>query len=178
MTTTARPAEGQPRGTTQRVLLSASVCCLVAIAGLAVVGALAAGSAAAAGGAVGGGVSLAFLLFGALTVANATSVSPQASLLVALTSFVFVVVVVAAVFYALEASGAVGTWLSAGWLALGVALTALTWTVALLVGHARSRIPAFDLPPRSAGEARGDDPSEGLVDRAERPSTPAEARAR
>ena len=178
MTTTARPAEGQPRGTTQRVLLLAGVCCLVVVAALSLAGALASGQPAAAGAAVGGGVALAFLLFGASAVAAATSVSPQTALLVAMTTFLFVVVLVAGTFYGLDASGVVGRDLTPGWVAGGVAATALTWTVALLVGHARSRVLAFDLPPQGVGATHEERSSGVSTERGERAPTPAEARAR
>ncbi|MCW2819275.1 MAG: hypothetical protein JWR42_2062 [Marmoricola sp.] len=153
MTTTARPAEGQPRGTTHRVLLGAGAATAATVGVLALAGALIAGSAAGGGALVGGGLSLALLFTGALLVASATTVSPQTSLLVAMTTFLMVVVAAAAGFYLLEATGFVGQTVSPRWVAGGVAVTGASWSLAHLVGHARSRILAFDLPTGATADS-------------------------
>jgi len=153
MTTTARPAPGQPRGTTHRVLLGAGAATVASVLALSVVGALVVGAPAGGGAVVGGGLTLVLLFGGALLVASATAVSPQTSLLVAMTTFLTVVVLAAAGFYALEASGFVGQVVQARWVAGGVAVAGVAWSLAHLVGHARSRILAFDLPSGPRGPA-------------------------
>ena len=153
MTTTARPAPGQPRGTTHRVLLGAGAATVVPVALLAVVGGVVVGPSAAWGAVVGGGLSLVLLFAGALMVASATAVSPQTSLVVAMTTFVTVVVVAAAGFYLLEATGFVGEVVATRWVAGGVAVAGVSWSLAHLVGHARSRILAFDLAPGTRSDA-------------------------
>ena len=153
MTTTARPAPGQPRGTTHRVLLGAGAATVVPVAVLAVIGALVVGSPAGWGAVVGGGLSLVLLFAGALMVASATAVSPQTSLVVAMTTFVTVVVVAAAGFYLLEVTGFVGEVVATRWVAGGVAVAGVSWSLAHLVGHSRSRILAFDLAPEPRSSA-------------------------
>lgn len=157
MTTTARPAPGQPRGTTHRVLLGAGVATVLPVLVLAALGGLLVGPAAGWGAVVGGGLSLALLFGGALLVASATAVSPQMSLLVAMTTFLTVVVMAAAAFYALDTTGFIGRVADARWVAGGVAVAGVSWSLAHLVGHARSRILAFDLTPesRAPSSARG-----------------------
>ncbi|GAB3663662.1 hypothetical protein GCM10027596_27100 [Nocardioides korecus] len=155
MTTTARPAQGQTRGTTHRVLLGAGAATAVPVALLAILGALLVGSSAAWGAVVGGGLSLVLLFAGALLVASATAVSPQTSLVVAMTTFLMVVVVAAAGFYALEATGFVGRVVATRWVAGGVAVTGVAWSLAHLVGHARSRVLAFDSGPAGATDPSG-----------------------
>ena len=145
MTTTARPATGQHRGTTPRVLLTAGASVLVVVLAVALVAALTSGSAAGLGAAVGGGLALFFLLFGSVTVYVMTTLAPQMSMLVALMTFTLQVLLVAAVFYALDASGAVGETLTAGWVATGVVTAAVAWVLAQLVASARARVPAYDI---------------------------------
>lgn len=153
MTTTERPPAGLPRGTTPRVLLVASVCVLLAVGAAAVVGASNAGAAAARGALVGGGLALVFLLFGSVTVYAATSLAPQSSMLVALMTFLLQVVLVAAVFFALDRSGVVGDQLSAPWVAGGVITAAVSWILAQLVASARARVPVYDIELPGAAAA-------------------------
>jgi len=145
MTTTARPGPGQHRGTTPRVLLTAGASVLLVVLALSLVAALVAGSAGGLGAAAGGGLALFFLLFGSVTVYVMTALAPQMSMLVALMTFTLQVLLVAAVFYALDASGAVGETLTAGWVATGVVTAAAAWVVAQLVASARARVPAYDI---------------------------------
>lgn len=145
MTTTARPATGQHRGTTPRVLLTSGVSVLAVVLVLSLVAALASGTAAGLGAAVGGGLALFFLLFGSVTVYVMTTLAPQMSMLVALMTFTLQVLLVAAVFYALDESGAVGGTLIAGWVSTGVVTAAVAWVLAQLVASARARVPAYDI---------------------------------
>jgi ATP synthase protein I len=145
MTTTERPRTGQPRGTTPRVLLVASACVALAVGVAVVIGATSSGATAAGGALVGGGLALLFLTFGSVTVYAATSLAPQSSMLVALMTFLLQVVLVAAVFYALDASGVVGDQLSGPWVAGGVITAAVSWILAQLVASARARVPVYDI---------------------------------
>lgn len=145
MTTTARPATGQPRATTPRVLLVASSCVLLAVGLAAGAGAWSAGSPAAFGALIGGGLALVFLVFGSVTVYAATTLAPESSLLVALLTFLLQVVLVAVVFLALERSDVVGEQVSATWVAGGVITAAMSWMLAQLTASARARVPVYDI---------------------------------
>jgi ATP synthase protein I len=87
-----------------------------------------------------------FFGFGALTVNAVAAVSPAASLLVALLTYVLQVVAVGVVFLALDASGALGTTVDAGWVAGTVIAATLCWLVAQILAATRSRQPIYDLP--------------------------------
>lgn len=164
MSTTARPSQGQPRGRTPRVLLVAGGCVVVAVALATVLGGLLSGRPAALGALVGGSVALGFFLFGSMVVAAATRMAPQAALVVALMTYTLQVALVALVFLALGSSGAVGSTLSGGWLAGGVVVATLAWTLAQLVATSRARIPVYDIdlpdfsrtsPEAGSGKASG-----------------------
>lgn len=145
MTTTARPTPGQPRGRTPRVLLVAGVCVVGAVAVVTLMAGLAGDRADTLGALAGGSLALCFFLFGSLVVETATRLAPQTAILVALMTYALQVALVALVFFVLTSSGAVGTTLSAGWLAGGVVAASLVWTVAQLVTSVRARIPAYDI---------------------------------
>ena len=121
------------------------MCVVLAVAVAAVIGASTVGATAAAGAAVGGALALAFLVFGSVTVYAATSLAPQSSMLVALMTFLLQVVLVAAVFLALDRSGVVGEQLAASWVAGGVVTAAVSWILAQLVASARARVPVYDI---------------------------------
>jgi ATP synthase protein I len=140
MTTTTRPQRKAPR-----VLLAAGLCVAVVVALTVVAGGLIEGRAGALGALVGGSIALCFFLFGSLVVAAATRRAPEASMLVALTTYALQVVLVAAAFSALGASGLVGSSLSAGWLAGGVVTATVAWTVGQLVASGRARVPVYDI---------------------------------
>ncbi|MCW2808744.1 MAG: putative synthase protein [Marmoricola sp.] len=157
MTTTARPAPGQPRVRTPRVLLVAAVCVVTAVVLTSVVGFVGVGSAAGLGALVGGAIAAGFFLFGSVVVNAATRIAPQAALMMALMTYTFQVTLVLLVFLAVSRSGAIGTTLSSGWLAGGVVAATVAWTVGQLVASARARIPVYDIelpgPAGSSAEA-------------------------
>lgn len=158
MTSTARPTGNRERSS--RVLVLAGVGVVLVVAATAVVAGLVTGAPAARGALVGGGIALAFFLFGSLVVNTATRLAPQQALLVALTTYTLQVVLVAAVFVALSASDALGSSLSAGWVAIGVIAATAAWMVGQLVGSARARVPAYDIDLPSTPESSSDSSSE------------------
>lgn len=150
MTTAPVPTSPGPRP----VLVSPEVRTAVAAAllvGLVAVltGALVAGSPAALGAAIGAGMVVVFFGFGALTVNAVASVSPNASLLVALLTYTLEVVAVGVVFVALRSSGVLGSTVDARWVAGTLIVTTLVWLVAQIIAATRSRQPLYDLPERS-----------------------------
>ena len=154
MTTTARPAPGQPRGRTPQVLLVAGVCVAGAVAVTTLVAALAGDRADALGALAGGSIAWCFFLFGSLVVEVAIRIAPQAAMLMALLTYTLQVLLVALVFVVLTSSGALDTALSSGWLAGGVIAATLAWTAGQLVTSVRARIPAYDIElPESARAA-------------------------
>lgn len=154
MTTTARPAPGQTRGGTSQVLLAAGLCVAVGVAFATAVGGLVAGSAGALGALTGGGIACVFFLFGSSVVGAAIRVAPHTGMIVALLTYTLQVVLVAVVFSRLVRSDVLGTSLSAGWLAGGIAAATVSWSVGQIVASTRARIPAFDIDlPRSSNAA-------------------------
>jgi ATP synthase protein I len=145
MTTTTRPAQGQPRSRTPQVLLLAGVCVAVAVVLTTLVAALAGDGADALGALSGGSLALCFFLSGALVVEMASRLAPQASMLVALMTYALQVTLVLLVFVVLRSSGALDSALTPGWLAAGVIVATAAWTVGLLVASARARVPAYDI---------------------------------
>jgi hypothetical protein len=163
MTTTARPAPGQHRGRTPRVLRVAGACVVVAVLLTAVVAGVASGRPGALGALVGGGIACAFFLFGSAAVNTSTRVAPEAAMLTALMTYTLQVALVALAFAALKGSGAVGTTLSSGWLAGGVVAATVAWVAGQMVGSARARVPAYDIelpgPAQGAADAASQGPS-------------------
>lgn len=145
MTTTARPEQRQPVGSSARVLLVAALCVVVVVMLAAVVAGLVAGSAGALGALVGGSIAWAFFVFGSVVVTVATRAVPASALAIALMTYTLQVALVALVLSVLAGSGAVGTTLAAGWLAAGVIVATVGWTAGQLVASARARIPAYDI---------------------------------
>jgi ATP synthase protein I len=106
--------------------------------------ALTAGSAAALGAAVGCLLVLGFFGVGASVVNVVASVSPTASLLVALLTYTLEVVCLGAVFVALRRSGAFADTVDAGWLGVVVIGATLLWLAAQTIAEVRSRQPIYD----------------------------------
>ena len=65
------------------------------------------------------------------------------------------VVAVGVVFLALDASGALGSTVDAGWVAGTVIAATLCWLVAQVVAATRSRQPLYDLPEPRRGPGDG-----------------------
>ncbi len=164
MTTTARPQQGPPGGRSSRVLVAAGGCVAVAVALATLLGSLLGGRPAALGALVGGAIALGFFLFGSSVVNAATRIAPQAALLIALMTYTLQVVLVAVVFYAVDSSGAVGGTISGSWLAGGVVVATVAWTVGQLVFSSRARIPVYDIElPGSGGAETGQNPAQNSV---------------
>jgi len=170
MTTTVRPDTGRRRGTTP-VLVVAGVCVAVSVAVTAFAGGLVAGSPGALGALVGGSIALCFFMFGSLVVESATRMAPQTAIVVALMTYTLQVALVAAAFALLTSTGAVGTTLSGGWIAGGVIVATVTWTLAQLVASARARIPAYDIDLPGSPEASSE-PSSGASSKAREVGAP------
>lgn len=154
MTTTARPAHGLTPARTPQVLVVAGLWVAGAVGLLTLVAALAGDRPDAFGALTGGSIAWCFFLFGSLVVETATRVAPQVAMLVALMTYTLQVLLVAVVFAVLKSSGAVDTTLTGGWLAGGVIVATLAWTLGQLVASARARVPAFDIDlPEHAGAA-------------------------
>ena len=145
------------RGAPELRVAAGATCALALVAVLVAV--VVSGTAGAAGAAIGTGTVLVFYGFGALTVNAVASVSPGASLLVALLTYTLQVVAVGMVFLALDVSGAVGSSVDRTWVAVGVVAATIGWLAAHIFVATRSRQPIYDLPVRSS--AHPDDPPDG-----------------
>jgi hypothetical protein len=106
--------------------------------------ALTAGSAAALGALVGTLLVLGFFGFGASVVNAVASVSPTASLLVALLTYALEVLALGAVFLALRRSGALAATVDGDWVGGVVIAGTLVWLVAQTIAEVRSRHPIYD----------------------------------
>lgn len=137
----------------------AGACVLVVVLLTAVAGFLAEGSPGALGALIGGSVALVFFLGGSLVVNAATRLAPQASILIALMTLLLQVALIAAVFIGLDASSAVGSTISAGWIAGGVIAAAAAWIVGQLYASAKARIPAYDIDLPVPGERTAPEPA-------------------
>jgi ATP synthase protein I len=113
---------------------------LVAVA----VAASTSGSSGALGAGIGAGMVLAFFGTGAVVVNAVASVSPAASLLVALLTYVLEVVLVGLVLVGLRRSGALEGAVDPSWVGGVVIATTLVWLVAQIVSAVRSRQPIYD----------------------------------
>jgi ATP synthase protein I len=119
--------------------------CTVAAGLLAVaLGASTAGSPAATGALVGSLLVLVFFGLGALVVNAVASVSPTASLLVALLTYALEVLALGAVFVALRRSGALAGAVDGDWVGMVVIVATLVWLVAQTFAAVRSRQPIYD----------------------------------
>jgi ATP synthase protein I len=113
-----------------------------------VLGALVGGSPAAVGAAVGFAMVLVFFGTGAVVVNAVASVSPAASMLVALLTYTLQVVLVGVVFAALDRSGALDGPVDRAWAGGAVVVATLVWLVSHIRAATRSRQPLYDLPER------------------------------
>lgn len=143
------------RKTGARVLLGAALAALVT-GGTVVLTGLVVGGRAAASGALAGAL-LVVLVFGlgAFAVNAVAGVMPEASLVVALLTYVLQVVLMGLVFWALSASGALGTTLDERWLAGTVVAGTVVWLAVQILATSRARIPVYELvvEGRPGGEA-------------------------
>jgi ATP synthase protein I len=149
MTTAPLPTGPRPRPVRLSPEIRLAGLTTIALAVVAaLLAALLSGGPAALGASIGFAMVLAFFGLGALTMDVVATVSPGASLLVALLTYTLQVVAVGVVFLALDASDALGSTVHAGWLAGSVIVATLGWLVAQTVAATRSRQPIYDLPPR------------------------------
>ncbi|MFS3129925.1 hypothetical protein ACLM5J_16110 [Nocardioides sp. Bht2] len=111
----------------------------------AVVGGFVAGSDAAWGAVVGTLMVLVVFGGGALLVDLVAGVLPQASLLIALLTYVLQVVVMALIFLALSRGGALDDALDRRWLGGAVIAGTFAWLVSQIVVSTRLRLPAYEL---------------------------------
>ena len=135
----------------------AAVGCTLLLGVLAVVlAALVSGTPAAIGAAVGAAMVLVFFGFSALVVNVVASVSPSASLLVALLTYTLQVVLVGLVFVALRRSGDLGTTVDGNWVGGVVIAATVVWLTAQVVCVVRARQPLYDLPRDRPQQGRDD----------------------
>lgn len=104
------------------------------------------GSAGAAGAALGAGAVCVFFGFGAFVLALVSTVSPTASLLVALLTYTLQVVLVGVLFAALSRSGELGTSIDERWLAGSLIGGTLAWLGTQILAHTTGRQLLYDLP--------------------------------
>ncbi|TIC88772.1 hypothetical protein E8D34_03665 [Nocardioides sp. GY 10113] len=133
--------------TTAAPLRSAALAVLASGGVLVVVAASLGGSAAASGALVGTLVAVAVFGLGAAAVQLVARVMPAASLLFAMVTYTFQVVVMALFFVALNRSGLLEGTLDRGWLGGAIIVGVLVWTSVHLVAAANARIPAFEQVP-------------------------------
>ena len=76
------------------------------------------------------------------------SVSPSASMLVALLTYTLQVVLVGVVFAALDRSGALDASVDRTWAGGAVVVATLVWLVSHIISATRSRLSLYDLPER------------------------------
>lgn len=138
--TTARTRHATPGGQV-RVAFG----CTLAVGLLAVTtAALTAGSAAAFGALVGFVLVLGFFGVGASVVNAVASVSPTASLMVALLTYALEVVALGAIFVALRRSGVLAATVDRDWVGGVVIAATLVWLVSQIIAETRSRQPIYD----------------------------------
>lgn len=135
----------KPGSTGRRALVLAGL--VGAGAGLVaiILGAVLSGSSAAWGAVAGTVLVLVVFGGGALLVDLVAGVMPQASLLIALLTYVLQVVVMALVFLALSRSGLLDDALDRRWLGGTVIAGTFAWLVSQIVVSTRVRLPAYDL---------------------------------
>jgi ATP synthase protein I len=106
--------------------------------------ALTAGSAAAFGALLGLVLVLGFFGVGTSVVNAVASVSPAASLMVALLTYALEVVALGAIFVALRRSGALAATVDRAWVGGVVIAATLVWLVSQISAETRSRQPIYD----------------------------------
>jgi lysylphosphatidylglycerol synthetase-like protein (DUF2156 family) len=112
---------------------------VVAVGLLAVVAAVVGGDRALAGALTGGLAVLGVLLFGVLTMALVVRWAPEASLLVAMVTYLAQVAVLFALYVRYTRDDAMQDALSAGWLAASIAAATVAWVAGQLLGAWRAR---------------------------------------
>ncbi|WP_370289958.1 hypothetical protein [Nocardioides sp.] len=150
MTTATSRTDPQSRVVAARVLFGSALVTLagglvVAVAGLVLDGPGAAGAAL-----VGALAATLVMVTAAMAVDVVATVRPAWSLLVAMLTYLLVVVALAASLTVVSDAERWPEGLPVSWLSAGILGVALTWTVAQVRLATTARIPVFDLP--QAGE--------------------------
>ena len=158
--TTARVTSGSTARPDRRATVGGQVrAALLVTALLGLVGtglgALLGGAPAALGAAVGFAMVLVFFGTGAVVVNAVATVSPSASMLVALLTYTLQVVLVGVVFAALDGSGALDGTVDRTWAGAAVVVATLVWLVSHIISATRSRQPLYDLPERPSDGREG-----------------------
>ena len=128
---------------------------------LAAVAATAGGGAAATGALLGTLIAVLVFAFGSFAVDVVARVMPAASLMVAMTTYLFQIVVLALAFVALQRSGALDHQIDRAWLGGAIIVCALAWSFAQLRATVTARIPVYDIARDSVstGAATGHRPT-------------------
>jgi ATP synthase protein I len=121
-----------------------------------VLAALVSGTPGALGAGTGAAMVLVFFGVSALVVSVVASVSPSASLLVALLTYTLQVVLVALVFVALQRSGRLGSTVDPNWLSGTMIAATVVWLGAQVLCAVRARQPLYDLPVERPEQGRDD----------------------
>lgn len=112
------------------------------------------GAPGAAGAALGAAMVLVFFGFSGLVVNVVASVSPSASLLVALLTYTLQVVLVGLVFVAVQRSGDLGTTVDENWAGGVVIAATVVWLTTQVICAVRARQPLYDLPSARPEQGR------------------------
>lgn len=112
------------------------------------------GGDGAVGAATGAGMVLTFFGLGAAVVNAVAGISPAASLLVALLTYVLQVLAVGLLFTALRGTDGPLAVVHPDWVAGSVIVATVVWLVTHIVAATRSRQPIYDLPD-TAGDGPG-----------------------
>jgi ATP synthase protein I len=161
--TTSRAA--RPYGVAALGVAVLAVSCVGVV--VTVLGAVFEGTTGLVGGLVGAGATLLVLAAGFALVDLVSSVMPTFSLLFALLTYSFQMLVLGGLLVVLRTSDDIEQTLSPGWFAAGVIGVALTWTVVLVAHALRARVPLYDLPDDSLVRAPAPVPAPA-VERSER----------
>jgi ATP synthase protein I len=137
---------------------------LVAGLAAAVAAALARGGPGVWGVVVGVALLAGFFLFGLVTMQVAAALTPTASLLLALLTYTLQVVLLGLAFVVLQRSGLLDTSIDRRWLSGTVVVGTLVWTVMLVRGAVRQRIPLYHTPSDLAKSRDGASPDASRSD--------------
>lgn len=116
---------------------------------VAVLGAVFDGSAGLIGGLAGAGVVLLVLASGFALVDLVSSLMPSLSMIFALMTYSFQVLLLAGLLTVLRSADDIDDTLTPAWFAGGVIAVALAWTVCLVWHALHARVPLYDLPANS-----------------------------
>lgn len=142
MTTAAKVT--RPTGSA-RVLSGAALLALAVAVGLVVAAAIFSGRPGLLGAATGSAIALGVFLFGSFTLNVVAGLMPGLSLLVAMTTYLFQVLLVLVALVSLDRSDLMGDTLSRGWTGAAVVVLTLVWSLGQLWLYTRARIPTYDV---------------------------------